>query len=86
MNVDRLIHNYFANDCQPPTIEVFDDENIVNVYVIGANCQSKFEDYFLSENLDNLWWYEHIQIQHIRKGTCHKDFGQESKRSDIAAD
>lgn len=31
MNVDKLIQEYFSNDVQPPIIEVFDDDNIVNV-------------------------------------------------------
>lgn len=31
MNVDRLIQTYFSNSDEIPTIEVFDEHNIVNV-------------------------------------------------------
>ena len=43
MNVDKLIQEYFSNDVQPPIIEVFDDDNIVNV------LKRPFVDEFLKE-------------------------------------
>ncbi len=33
MNIDNLLHKYFQDCSSLPTIEVFDNENIYNVYV-----------------------------------------------------
>ena len=33
MNIDRLLNTYFKDSSSLPTIEVFDNENVYNVYV-----------------------------------------------------
>ncbi len=37
MNIDQLLHKYFSNHCQTPSIEVFDNQNVHDVYrsIIG---------------------------------------------------
>lgn len=64
MNIDRLINTYFQNCSSLPTIEVFDNENIYDVYVDIVNTLKNSPDielgvlqllsYCFYEILDNV--------------------------------
>ena len=54
MNIDTLLNKYFKECSSLPTIEVFDNENIYNVYVDVVKTLKNSPDIDTSD-IDELW-------------------------------